>query len=111
VVGIVAMTRWVAEEGGLPLFLATCTVTVIGMTVGQRLHDYGRHHPMPLGARILVHFGPVLLLTAVVYSIAWATTSTAVIPGWFVGLLVWLLSIRMVFIRELIRGRAGKQAQ
>ena len=110
VVAIVAITRWVAEEGSLLLFLGTCTVTVIGMTVSQRLPDNRGHHPMPLGARILVRFGPILLLTALVYSMAWATRSTAVVSGWFVGLLVWLLSIKMVFIRELIRGRAGKQA-
>ena len=81
VVAIVVITRWVAEEGSLLLFLGTCSVTVIGMIVSGKLHDYGRDHPLRMGARILVHFGPVLLLTAVVYSIAWATRSTAVVSG------------------------------
>jgi hypothetical protein len=111
VVAIVAITRGVAEEGGLLLFLGTCTVTVIGMIVSGKTHDYGRDHHPRMGARILVRFGPVLLLTVVVYSIAWATKSTAAISGWFVGYLVWSLGMRAWFLRETVRGRAGKQAQ
>jgi hypothetical protein len=111
VVAIVLITRGVAEEGDLLIFLGACTVTAIGMTVSVKLHDYGRDHHLRMSARILVRFGPLLLMTALVYSMAWATKSTAVILGWFAGLLVWLLGMRVSSIREAVRGRAGKQAQ
>jgi hypothetical protein len=110
-VAIVAITRWVAEEGGLPPFLGICTVTVIGMVVRGKLLDDGRDHHLRMSARILVRFGPLLLLTASMYSMAWATKSTAVVLGWFAGLLVWLLGMRVFSIREAVRGRAGKQAE
>jgi hypothetical protein len=110
-VAIVVITRGVAEEGGLPLFLGICTVTVIGMTVSGKLHDYCRDHHLTMGARLLVRFGPLLLMTAFVYSMVWATRPTPVISGWFAGLLVWLLGMRVLSIREAVRGRAGKQAE
>jgi hypothetical protein len=109
-VAAVLITRGVVEEGGLLIFLGACTVTVIGMAVSVKLHDYRRDQRLRMGARILVRFGPLLLMTALVYLMGWATKSPAVISGWFVGLLVWLLGMRVLSIRELIRGRAGKQA-
>jgi hypothetical protein len=111
VVAILLITRGVAEEGGLLLFLGISTVTAIGMSINLKLHDYGRDHHLRMGARILVRFGPLLLLTALVYSMALVTNSTAVISGWFVGLLVWLLGRSVLSIRETIRGRADKQGR
>lgn len=111
VVAIVAITRGVAEEGGLLLFLGICTVTVITMSVNMKFWNHGPEHAWRMGARILVPFGLNILLAALVFWVAWATRPTPAISGWGTGLLVWWLGMRVLSIREAVRGRAGKQAE
>ena len=108
-VAIVLITRWVAEDGDLLIFLLMITITVAWMIVSFKLHDFGREHRLRRAARILAHLALLSIFGALWYGVAWVTKSRAVVSGSFVGLLVWSLGMRLLPIREMIRRRAEKQ--
>jgi hypothetical protein len=110
VVAIAALTLWVAEDGGVLIFLAMCPIGVAWMIIDAKVHDYAREHDLRMGPRILVHLGLILLSAALLYPVvAWATKPSAVISGMLVGFLVWSLGMSLSSIRETVRRRTGKQ--